>query len=71
MTGISRVVPQVGQPVPRTARPAARPADWRLSALEAAWATEWRRLCQTRATRPIKMDWRIVTTKMKSQSQKF
>ena len=96
--GISRVVPQVGQPVPRTARPAARPADWRLSALEAAWATlaawaegvglvedfgvagvvlaavgsaGWRRLCQTRATRPIKMDWRIVTTKMKSQSQKF
>ena len=31
----------------------------------------WRRLCQTRATRPIKMDWRTVTTKMKSQSQKF
>lgn len=63
MTGARRVVPQVGQPEPRTTRPATMAEDSRPSLVFL--------LClATKKTRAIKDDCRKIKQKFKSQSEK-
>lgn len=68
-------MPQVGQPEPRMARPAARPAFCRLSEFSAV-ATTWDfllrcRLRQTNATIPSKTLCNKTTKKVSKKSQKL
>lgn len=61
--GVSRVVPQVGQPAPRAIRPVMIPAFSRLAAF---WAFFF---CHRRTIRPIKMPWSRLMAKIGSQSR--
>lgn len=64
--GVSRVVPQVGQPAPRAISPVMMPAFWTLAEL-----SEWARfLCQSKAIRPIRTLWSVAMAKIGSQSRK-
>ena len=67
MRGVMRVVPQVGQPAPRAIRPVIMPAFSTLAELEAV--APWRFLCQRSTMRPMRVLWRRVIKKVKSQSR--
>ena len=67
MSGVIRVVPQVGQPAPSAMRPVMMPAFSMLAELDVA--APWRFLCQRSTMRPMRVLWRIVMKKVKSQSR--
>ena len=67
MSGVMRVVPQVGQPAPRAIKPVMMPAFSRFSAF---WPLFSRFLFQRRTIRPIRMPWRVAIRKIGSQSRK-
>lgn len=63
-SGVSKVVPQVGQPAPRAMSPATMPALPRLPAFCSRF------LFQSRTMRPIRMPCKILIRKIGSQSRK-
>ncbi len=64
ISGVSKVVPQVGQPAPRAIRPVIMPAFSRLAEFCSFF------LFQSKTIKPIKMPCRIEIAKMGSQSKK-
>ena len=66
ISGVIRVVPQVGQPAPSAMRPVIMPAFSTLAEFEPAV----RFLCQRRTMRPIRMPWSKAIRNIYSQSKK-
>jgi len=64
ISGVKRVVPQVGQPAPSAISPVMIPAFSRLAELFSRF------LCQRKTIRPIKTPWRKESAKIGSQSRK-
>ena len=62
-SGVSSVVPQVGQPAPRAIRPVMMPALSRFSVFSFCF------LFQRRVMRPMRVPWRILMAKIGSQSR--
>lgn len=67
MSGVIKVVPQVGQPAPRAMSPAMMPALLRFSEFLGLF---WRFLFQSKTMRPNKIPCRVEIAKMGSQSRK-
>ena len=67
-SGVSSVVPQVGQPAPRAMSPVIMPAFSRLAVLEVSFW--WRFLSQRRTIRPMRTPWSTQMAKIGSQSKK-